>query len=302
MKLFISTINYNGRKNTIDFLDSLMKTKRSGIDLNVLVVDNASDETFEVNEGDYSDLKLRVIKSEVNLGFSGGHNLGVKEALGDGADYVLIMNNDVLVDEDFIIELIKPFDDSEIGIVSPKIYFEKNHEFHKDKYKEDEKGKVIWYAGGKMDWKNVLASHVGVDEVDKGQFGKGVETDFATGCAMMVRRDVFDKIGNFDERYFLYFEDNDLCQRARKNGFKIYFEPRSVIWHKNADSTGGSGSILQDYYISRNRLLFASKYAPNRSKIAVLKEGLLLLKSGRKWQKKGVLDFYSQRFGKGNIN
>lgn len=301
MKLIISIINYNGKKNTIDVLKSIQKAKRTGIDLKVLVVDNASKELFDVKEKDFSDINLRIIKSPDNLGFSGGHNITINEA--KDADFVLVMNNDVLVDENFILQLLNTFkEEPDAAIVSPKIYFEKGHEFHKDRYKNEELGKVIWYAGGRMDWKNVLASHVGVDEVDKGQFDKRLETDFATGCAMLIRKEMLMSLGVFDERYFLYYEDNDLSQRAKKNGFKIYFEPKSIIWHKNADSAGGSGSSLQDYYITRNRLLFASKFASLRAKTAVFKESLKLIKNGRKWQRRGVLDFYALRLGKGPFN
>ena len=88
--------------------------------------------------------------------------------------------------------------------------------------------------------------------------------------------------------------------RTKKSGYKIYFCPLSIVWHKNASSSGGSGSDLQDYYISRNRLLFAVKYAPFRSKIAVLRESLRLMFSGRKWQKAGILDFYLGKFGRGS--
>ncbi|GAG55887.1 unnamed protein product, partial [marine sediment metagenome] len=157
---------------------------------------------------------------------------------------------------------------------------------------------VIWYAGSRMDWENVLASHRGVDEVDIGRYQRMEETDFATGCCMLVKREVFEKIGLFDKKYFLYWEDNDFSQRAKKAGFKVYFAPEAVIWHKNAGSSK-SGSFLHDYYLTRNRLLFAFKYASLRAKIALIKESIIKLFKGRKWEKKGIIDFYLGRFGKG---
>ena len=175
-------------------------------------------------------------------------------------------------------------------------------EFHKDRYKKAEIGRVIWYAGGTIDWKNMIASHRGVDEVDKGQYEKLEKTDFASGCCVMIKREVLVKIGLFDEKYFLYYEDNDLCQRAKIAGYEIYYQPNAILWHKNAGSTGGSGSILQDYYITRNRLLFGFKFAALKTKLSLVKESLGLMLNGRQWQKKGALDFYLNCFGKGSYH
>ena len=151
-----------------------------------------------------------------------------------------------------------------------------------------------------MDWKNVIASHRGVDEVDRGQFESLEKTDFASGCCIMAKKEVFEKTGFFDEKYFLYYEDNDLCQRAKKLGFEIYFQPKGMLWHINAGSTGGSGSEMQDYYITRNRLMFGFKYAPLRAKFAIFRESAGLLLKGRRWQKKGVTDYYLGNLGKGS--
>src|SRR3989304_5188327 len=144
--------------------------------------------------------------------------------------------------------LLEPLEHDSVGGVVPKIYFEKGYEFHKDRYKESDKGKVIWYAGGKMDWENVYTKHKGVDEVDNGQFDRIEEVDFATGCALFTSAQVISEMKGFDNRYFLYFEDSDLSQRLKKAGYKILFYPKAILWHKNAGSTGGSGSSLQDYF------------------------------------------------------
>ena len=155
-----------------------------------------------------------------------------------------------------------------------------------------------------MDGKNVLGHHRGVDEVDQGQYNKIEKTDFASGCCMLVRREVFEKaavpVGGFDERYYLYYEDADLSERAKLASFKILYAPKAILWHKNAGSAGGSGSSLQDYYITRNRLLFGMRYALLRSKIALLRESVGLLLNGRPWQNRGVIDFYLGRFGRGS--
>ncbi|MCL5435093.1 MAG: glycosyltransferase family 2 protein [Patescibacteria group bacterium] len=300
-KVFISIINFNGNKNTIECLKSIDNLNMTGIDLNVVVIDNASKEKLELKNNFLKNASLKIILNNKNLGFSGGHNLGINYALSNNAEYILILNNDTILDKNLIYELQSVFDtDSDIGIVSPKIYFAKGFEFHKDRYKKGDLGRILWYAGGDMDWKNLIGKHVGVDEVDRGQYEKKGKTDFASGCCMMVKKEVFEKIGKFDERYFLYYEDNDFSQRAKKIGYKIEYAPKAVLWHKNAGSAGGSGSNLQDYYITRNRLLFGMNYASLRTKFALFKESVKFLLNGRKWQKRGVLDFYFRRFGKGS--
>jgi hypothetical protein len=301
-KVLISLIDFNGSKNTLLCLDSLDSVKAGGFELNVVVVDNASKEKFQT-EKKYKNFSLKIIRSETNLGFAGGQNLGIKYGLDSGVDYFVILNNDVILEDNFLLELLKTFvSQKDCGIVSPKIYFAKGHEFHKDRYEEKDLGKVIWYAGGKMDWQNMIATHRGVDEVDKGQYEKLEKTDFASGCCEIIKREVFKNVGLFDNKYFLYYEDNDLSQRAKKAGFAIYYQPNAFLWHLNAGSTGGSGSSLQDYYITRNRLLFGFKYASLKTKLALIKESLRLIFAGRPWQKKGALDFYLRKFGKGSYH
>lgn len=298
----ISILNFNGKKNTLGCVESLKKIDSSKFNLNIIVIDNGSVESFPLKGGRWGNTSLEIIRNEKNLGFSGGQNVGIKHALGSGADYVLILNNDTYVDRNFLEELLCVSQiDEKIGILVPKIYFAPGFEFHKQRYSEKELGKVFWYAGGEMDWNNVIGHNRGVDEVDKGQFDKVEETELATGCCMMIGREIFDKVGMFDDKFYLYYEDADLSIRAGRIGFKIFYVPSSIIWHKNASSAGGSGSVLQDYYITRNRLLFGFRYAPFRSKIALFRESLSLLFRGRKWQKRGVIDFYLRRLGKGAI-
>jgi len=301
-KVLISLIDFNGSENTLLCLDSLDNVKVEGFELSVVVVDNASKEKFQT-EKKYKNFSLKIIRSETNLGFAGGQNLGIKYGLDNGVDYFVILNNDVILENNFLLELLKTFvSQKDCGIVSPKIYFAKGHEFHKDRYEEKDLGKVIWYAGGKMDWQNMIAAHRGVDTVDKGQYEKLEKTDFASGCCEIIKREVFKNVGLFDDKYFLYYEDNDLSQRAKKAGFAIYYQPNAFLWHLNAISTGGSGSSLQDYYITRNRLLFGFKYASFKTKLALIKESLRLIFAGRPWQKKGALDFYLRKFGKGSYH
>ena len=298
--VFVSIINFNGTSNTLECLLSLDKMNSKNFKISVVVIDNASDTEFRIHNLDFK-IDVKIIRSEENLGFSGGQNTGIRYAIENGADYVLILNNDTIVDKNLIEELLNAAEkDKDIGIAVPKIYFASGFEFHKDRYKKSDLGKVIWYAGGEMDWKNVIGFHRGVDEVDSGQYDRIEKTDFASGCCMLVKREVFEKVGFLDEKFFLYYEDSDLCERVRRAGLSIMYSPKAILWHKNAGSAGGSGSELQDYYITRNRMLFGIRYAPFRSKLALVKESMMFLAKGRYWQRRGALDFYLARFGRGS--
>lgn len=298
-KIAIVTVNFNTAKDTIDLIKSIQNIKREDFLAETIVVDNGSKDKLVLPKDVSKEVSL--IRSEINYGFSGGYNIGIKEALKRNADYVLVVNNDTIIDPLMIKNLLKVLDsDERIGVVTPKIYFAKGHEFHKDRYSKEELGKVFWYAGGYTDWANVTSIHRGVDEVDKGQYDKIEKTDFASGCCMFFKKEVFEKVGMFDDKFFLYFEDADLNERIKKKGFDIYFVPTAILVHVNAASSGGAGNPLQDYYITRNRMLFGLRYAPLRSKIALIRESLRILRKGREWQKKGIADFYKGKFGKGS--
>ena len=298
IKIGIIILHYKGKNLTINCLTSLEGLKDSNISLIKILVDNNSPEPIEGLEKKFKDIVI--LKNSQNLGFAEGNNVGIRYALKNGARWVLILNNDTTVAPDLLIQLIKQSSlINQSGILGPKIYFAPGFEYHKNRYKPAQRGKVFWYAGGIIDWRNVYCSHRGVDEVDEGQYDRVEETDFVSGCAMLVKKEVFEKIGLFDPRYFLYLEDVDFCQRAKKAGFKIIYVPDGKVWHYNASSSQVGGA-LHDYFITRNRLLFGMKYAPARTKIALLKESFKLLFKGRPWQKIGVRDFYLKKFGKGS--
>ena len=276
MKLAIIIVDYDNSKDTQECLDSLAKLKWQG-EKEIIVINNTP---------------------KNNLGFAAANNQGVDKALMTGTDLVMLLNNDTKVDRNLALQLSKALEKADIAV--PKIYFYPGQEFHHDRYKPSELGKVIWYAGGHIDWSNVMGIHEGVDEVDHGQFDQPHEIEFATGCCMMIKKTVIEKSDLFDPMYYLYLEDADFSVRAKREGFKIWYEPTAVLWHKNAKASGGSGSALQDYYFTRNRLLFGMKYALLRTKFALFRESLKLLLTGTKWQKRGVIDFYIGKLEKGS--
>ena len=294
MKLAIVILNFNGLDDTLTCLDSVRKLKTDNILLETIVVDNFSSDGSQEALSKIRDVAF--IQNQDNLGYAGGNNVGIKYALKRKADAVLILNNDTIVEPKLIANLVAALNQGDL--ISPKIYFAKGFEFHKSRYLQIDLGRVIWSAGGEIDWANILGKHLGVDEVDRGQFAKRKLITFATGACMLVKRSVFEKIGYFDEKYFLYLEDMDFCVRAKNAGFKIIFEPEAVLWHKNASSSGGSGSALQDYFITRNRLLFAFKFASIRTKFALFRQILGQIKSPVK--RKALVDFLTFNLGKGS--
>jgi len=292
-KVGVVVVDYKDSPDTGECLDSLLNLKTDHNYLVYLVVVKSIDgKKFENHK-----IKPIVLERKDNFGFSFNHNVGIMKALSDGCEVVVMLNNDTKVDSKFLDPLVNATLKTDVGLVSPKIYFYPNREFHLDSYKEAERGKVIWYAGGVIDWQNVYGSHWGVDEVDHGQFDSMTESDFATGCCLAVSAEVIEKVGLMDDEYFLYWEDVGWSVRVNRAGYKVVFEPKSIIWHKNAGSTGGSGSKLHQYYQTRNRVRFAMKYAPYRSKLAVVRESIKILKSGTKTKKNAVWHAMISRYG-----
>lgn len=295
-KISAITVNYNREDATKKLIECLLSAETPDFNVEIIVVDNSPGKPFELTEKNNS---ISVIRPGTNTGFSGGNNLGIKHALKNGADYVLLINDDTTIFPDMIKNLKKVLEsDEKIGVASPKIYFAKGREFHKSRYSKNDLGKVLWFAGGKTDWQNAKSVHRGIDEVDKGQYDVIEKIDFATGCCMMIKREVLEKVGGFDEKYFLYYEDDDLCLRIKKAGYQIFYVPSAAMYHENASSSG-AGSTLHDYFLTRNQMLFGMRYAPLRTRAALVRQSFKLLLTGRRYQKRGITDYYMGRLGKG---
>ena len=231
------TVNYNQPEVTCDFLKSMRKVTYPNTE--IIVVDNGSKIPIGNLEQEFPEIVL--IKSQENLGFAGGNNLGIKAARGK---YLLFINNDTEVEPDFLEPMVHTLEQNkELGIVSPKIkYF-----YHPE---------LIQYAGFSDLNPFTLRMHAdGYMEKDEGQHDRAKETFFAHGCAMMIPRRVIDAVGMMPEVYFLYYEEHDWSTRIKNGGYKIYYQPKSTVWHKESISTG-KDSTLKTYYINRNRLLF----------------------------------------------
>ncbi|MFC1625709.1 glycosyltransferase family 2 protein [Patescibacteria group bacterium] len=295
-KISVIILSWNRKQDTLETIKSLLTSNTKGFELEIMVVDNGS------KDGSVDMLKkqpVRLIELSENIGFAGGNNVGMKDALKRGIDYIALLNDDTLVDKNLVKNILNEhIKHPKAGAISPIIYFAKGFEYKK-KYKESDLGKVIWYAGGDIDWDNVYGSNHGVDEVDKGQFDKTRQTDFATGCFVMYKSKAIKEVGLYNERYFAYMEDADHAQRLKKAGWEVLYSPKGHLWHKVSQSSG-IGSELNDYFLTRNRMLFGMEHASLRTKFALLRESIKLLLIGRKWQKIGIRDYFLRRLGKGS--
>lgn len=236
------TINYNTTGVTCELLRSIRRCNTYPA-LEVIVVDNASqtDPTADIKKV-YPE--ANVILNEKNLGFSGGNNRGIQLAKGE---FIFLVNNDTEFTEGLIEGLLRIFTlYPDAGAVSPKF-----HSFY-------HKG-VIEYAG--YEPINVFTGRngmVGFGEEDQGQYDQVRETNYAHGGAMMVPRKVIEQVGLMPEEFFLYYEELDWCEQIKRKGYKIYYQPASLIYHKESMSTGKQ-SPLKTFYHNRNRILFMKR-------------------------------------------
>lgn len=260
--------------------------------LKIYLIDNHSlDNSFKVLKKIYqANKKIQIFRTQTNLGYAAGNNFGLKKALNNkNNQYFLISNNDLFFDQNFLSPLLKMATNS---IVGPKIYFAPGYEFHRHRYQPKQIGKIIWSTGGQMDWNNILGSNINVDQFDHGQLDQShSKLDFISGCCFLTTRSVLKKIGLFDPYYFMYLEDVDFCHRAKQQNINITYQPKSIIWHINSGSSS-SGSQLHDYQITKNRLYFAHKFSPFKTRFALFREAIKFLAIGSPAKKKAVIDYY----------
>ncbi len=243
-------------KKIRDYASGEIKVKSGFFDYNnenkpVEIVECSKEESeIKENKCLASNNSLILIKNDKNYGFAEGNNIGMRYALKNlNAEYILLLNNDTVVDSDFLKELVNVAEGSEnIGIVGPKIYYYDSPD-------------TIWCIGGKIDWKFARGLHAGINETDIGQYNKIREFDYISGSAFLIKKGVIEKTGLMDERFFLYFEETDLALRASKEGYKSVYVPGAKIWHKVSKSGGGISKPIGLYYITRNRWLFMKKWA-----------------------------------------
>lgn len=267
--VYIILLNYNGYKDTIECCDSLSKITYDNY--KIIIVDNNSTNDSEKILRERLNA-CHIMQTGKNLGFAGGNNYGIKYALEQKADYILLLNNDTIVESDFLDTMINAFcNNPNVGIVGCKInYFKEKN--------------VIWYGGGNVNW----FKFVGVHEHEKERDDEKIENvqrevTFISGCTMLIKNEVFDKVGLLPEEYFMYMEDLDFCILVKDKGYKLIYEPKALIYHNVSLSTGGEYSPFSIQWGTRNRIIFMDKY-----KYKVSKAGYL----------SSILFFYSTRLMK----
>ena len=242
-KVFIVVLSYNGGELLQNCLASVSRV--SYPNFSIVVVDNAStDDSLQKVRTNFP--QVTVIENEKNLGFSGGNNIGLKYALEQQADYVLLLNQDTEVEMDFLEKLVVTAEkDSQIGIVSPLIFWEKTDR--------------VWFSGGRINWLTMKA----INETSRSD-GKYHATGFITGCSMLIKKSAIEKIGLLDEKFFLYYEDADFSCRAQRAGFLTVIDPAGRIYHFET-----SGAITGEklYRLVFSGLLFFEKNSTGLMKI-----------------------------------
>lgn len=235
----IITLNYNQTDVTCAFLESTRKLRYPHYEILVCDMDSRVDPTKQILAGNYPNTRLLLRKE--NLGFAGGNNWGMRQANGD---FMFIVNNDTEVTDDLLNKLLQPFNEDEtIGVTCPKIKF-------------FDQPNVIQYAGfNPMNNLTGRVSMIGSFEEDKGQHDQSGPTFGAHGCAMLVKKEVIEKVGMFPEKFFLYYEEWDWSARILKAGYKIWYTANAVIYHKESMSVG-KGNPMKVYYHTRNRILY----------------------------------------------
>jgi len=242
----VITVNFNQSFITEQLLLSIANTN-AYFEIEIIVVDNGS-KVNSVPEWEQKYPGIKFIRSDLNLGFAGGNNLGIKEAKGE---YLFFVNNDTEFTEGLIDTLVTVLDaNPKNGMVSPKIrYFDQPD--------------TLQYAGfTAMNYFTCRNYCIGQFELDKGQYDDKLgATGYAHGAAMMLKREAMDKAGLMAENFFLYYEEMDWCDRIKRAGYEIWFVPQALIYHKESVSVG-KASGLKEYFMNRNRILFIRRNAP----------------------------------------
>lgn len=279
----IIILNWNGWEDTIECLESVFQINYLNYHV-VLVDNNSSDDSLQkivnyaegketikskffkytpankplkfVKVNEYPDIvinqnnQLFIIENNLNEGFAEGNNIGIRFASENlNPDYYLLLNNDTVVNKDFLNHLVYEGENDEtIGILGPKIYY----------YNDPNK---IWCVGGKIDWNFARGLHIGINEHDHGQYNEKSNFDYINGTALLLKQEVVNKVGLLNKNLFLYFEETDLALRALLLGYKTLYVPKSEVWHKISKSGGGISKPIGLYYITRNRWIFMKSWA-----------------------------------------
>lgn len=261
--VYVVMLTYNRCEDTLRALGSLARMEYPNYRL--LVVDNhSSDQTVEQVRSRFP--LVEVIVNPANFGFAAGINVGIKRALNEGADLVLVINNDVIVAPSMLMRLVEAMA-PDVGIAAPLIYYL-------------DEPKRIWSSGFSRHPLLLEMRDGARGELDQGQWQDSFDVDYLLGCAMLLSREALETVGLFDERYFFYYEDLDLCLRMQRRGYRLITVPKAKMWHKGAASAGIS-SAFRAYHMARSSVIFFGTHAqgPQRPLCLLFRLGSALKKS-----------------------
>jgi GT2 family glycosyltransferase len=246
-KTAVVVLNWNSREMTAECIRSLLAMDAA--DFEILVVDNgSSDGSAEMLPREFP--QIIVFPQERNLGFAAGCNVGMRHALANGAEYVLLINNDTIVDPRLLRALLDEAEGhQDAGMVSPKIYYLGLPD-------------CFWWVGGTFNLWTGIPKHVDFRKRDTGNHDVARKIDWATGCAMLIRASALRKVGLFDEQFFLNAEDLDLSVRMRRAGYQIWYAPKARLWHKEGvDRRKNAVDHVNAFSGARNLLWIMHKHA-----------------------------------------
>lgn len=240
-RLWVIILHWNKYEDTRDCVRLLLQNRIENAQTQLLVIDNgSSQQACNQLRQDFRD-KIELLRTDRNLGCAGGNNLGIQHALAQGADLILLLNNDTTMSADFLSNFVNATErHPEADIFGCKIFYQQRPD-------------RLWFAGGSINAWLGNTSHFGFNQPDNPKFQKEREVSFITGCAMLIRAVVFSKIGLLDESLFLYYEDVDFCQRAQRAGVKLLFTPQAALQHKVGAGVGQNLTPAYLYYQMRNR-------------------------------------------------
>lgn len=239
----IILVNYKQVRLTIDCVDSIKKSTYKNI--KIIIVDNCStDGSFEKLTKKYAaDQSIIVLCSTENNGFSAGNNIGIKYAMENTANYIMLLNNDTVIACDMVEKLFGLTDDN--TITTPKMYYHNDQD-------------MIWYAGGEYNQFTGKVTHYGLNKPDSNKYRENRKVNFASGCCILMSRRIIERIGILSEDYFMYGEDLDYSLRIKDNDVSILYVCAAKLWHKVGSSS--VDSKLNIYYDTRNRFIVFHKY------------------------------------------
>lgn len=289
-KVGIVIVNYNGEKYQNDALKSIYESTFQ--DFEVIIVDSGSkDNSIALAKEQFP--QVHCLLQNENVGVAKGNNIGIRYAIEQlDTEYVLLLNNDIVMDPKNLEHLVAHADEKTITV--PKIYY----------YEPND---MLWFAGGGMIWNRGEPIHFGNFETDHGQYDEMKPIDYSPTCCMLIHRSVFQQVGYIDEDIFMYCDDTDFCTRVIEAGITILYVPQGIMWHKVSSSGGGMDSKVTVYYVTRNKLYYMRKYKSRMPLAAYLYTYAKLLakfvlspvyKKNDKYIFKACVDFIKGRMGR----